>query len=341
MKHLLSTAAACLLVAQLAASPVDAADIVLKYSPFVTNSHYVNTEIVMPFAAEVEKATDGRVRIEMLPKMVGSLGAQYDVCRDGLADICLPVLGYTPDRFPLAAIGELPFTNYDEVAADSRFHDFYMEHLGKYGEFKEVAPLSLFTFSGHNLFLKGKKINSIDDFSGLKIRVSGPNSVDLLKALGGVPILKPTNEVFELLSTGTIDGVVTADEGLLAQGHADVVDQVYVIPGGFTDSVFALVVNNEKWAMISPEDQGIMAELAGGNVGAAAGRVAAAGNQRGRDEARRKNVSIEPLSDAVFAAMKERATLIDDRWVAGAEKAGVADAADILGKFRQEMEAFK
>ncbi len=85
----------------------------LRYSSWLPGNHWLNTKVMLPWTAELENATDGRVKIELLPKTVGTPPTQFDVCRDGLADVCVIVAGYTPGRFAATELGELPFMGDD------------------------------------------------------------------------------------------------------------------------------------------------------------------------------------------------------------------------------------
>src|SRR5690606_35882949 len=89
------------------------AQTVIRYSPWLPPGHAVHEGLLRPWAAEVEKLTEGRVQIEFLPKAVGSPAAQFDVVRDGLADMGVILPGYTPGRFPLLDMGELPLLSSD------------------------------------------------------------------------------------------------------------------------------------------------------------------------------------------------------------------------------------
>ena len=73
----------------------------LRYSRWLPEAYVLESQVMKPWIDEVAKATGGRVTIEVLPKMVGSVPSQYDVVADGLADLAMFVPGYSPGRFPL------------------------------------------------------------------------------------------------------------------------------------------------------------------------------------------------------------------------------------------------
>ena len=71
------------------ASGSHAEPIILRYSNWLPLNYPLNTGVMIPWIEAVEKVTEGRVKIEMTPKVVGTVPGQYDVVADGLADISL------------------------------------------------------------------------------------------------------------------------------------------------------------------------------------------------------------------------------------------------------------
>src|SRR5690606_11316464 len=83
------------------AATVQAAPFVLRHSNWFPEGQVMRVNVIEPWKAEVERVTEGRVKIETLPKVVGSVQGQYDVARDGQADIVVFSNGYTPGRFDI------------------------------------------------------------------------------------------------------------------------------------------------------------------------------------------------------------------------------------------------
>src|SRR5690606_41131265 len=62
--------------------------------------HPMVTEMLNPWAKDVEQATEGRVKIQVLPPL-GTPASHYDLVRNGVADMTIGVHSYTPERFKL------------------------------------------------------------------------------------------------------------------------------------------------------------------------------------------------------------------------------------------------
>lgn len=85
-----------------------AAETVLKFSSFLPTTHAL-CPVWQKWQADVERVTEGRVRIEILPKVVGTVAGQLDVARDGLADIACIIHGCSPGRFTMTSVAEPGF----------------------------------------------------------------------------------------------------------------------------------------------------------------------------------------------------------------------------------------
>src|SRR5262245_66597673 len=88
------------------ASPVHA-QTTLTYSSWVPPTHHL-TIWQANWAAEVEKATGGRVKFQGLPKAPAAAPGTFDAVRDGLVDLSYVTASYTPARHILPLMAELP-----------------------------------------------------------------------------------------------------------------------------------------------------------------------------------------------------------------------------------------
>src|SRR5262245_48388456 len=113
MPRLASTAfvsAAILGGAALAATPQHAAaqTTTLTMSSWVSPSHLLTKDVLVVWGQQVEKATNGRVKLQMLPKHPSAAPGTFDAVRDALVDVSYVTASYTPARHVLPLIPELP-----------------------------------------------------------------------------------------------------------------------------------------------------------------------------------------------------------------------------------------
>ena len=129
LSKLLCTAATLAAIALSAQSAL--AETVIRYSSWLPVNHWYVAGTIVPYLKEIENVTGGRVKVDILPKIVGTPQSQFDVVKEGLADMSWIVVGYTPGRFKLAEMGELPFGG-DSTSTGPAFHRTYMKHFAKH-----------------------------------------------------------------------------------------------------------------------------------------------------------------------------------------------------------------
>ena len=100
-----------------------------------------------------------------------------------------------------------------------------------------------------------KKITSVDDLKGLKMRIPGLGGKVFAKA-GGTPVLLPGGEIYTALERGTIDATEWVgpfhDERLGLYRAA----KYYYYPGWHEPGpVLELIVNKKAWESLSPDLQ--------------------------------------------------------------------------------------
>jgi TRAP-type mannitol/chloroaromatic compound transport system substrate-binding protein len=103
-----------------------------------------------------------------------------------------------------------------------------------------------------------REINSVDDFSGLKIRMPGLGG-EVLRRLGAAPVTLPGGEIFQSLQTGAIDATEWVGPwNDLAFGFYRVA-QYYYGPGFHEPgAMLALGMNRNVWESLSPAHQAIV-----------------------------------------------------------------------------------
>src|SRR6188472_1518715 len=144
----------------------------LTMSSWVSPQHHLTAVVLQGWADEVEKATSGRVKFQMLPKHPSAPPGTFDAVKDGLVDLSYVTASYTPSRHILPLMAELPGAGDTAEVNSVAFSRIHWKHFQKYGEYKGVHLLAVWTHGPGQMFTK-KQINSLDDFKNLKIRTGG------------------------------------------------------------------------------------------------------------------------------------------------------------------------
>src|SRR6195256_5892413 len=310
--HSPRTLAAAALVCAALATPAHA-QITLTYSSWVPPTHHL-TIWQANWAAEVEKATGGRVKFSGLPKAPAAPPGNFDAVRDGLVDLSYVTASYTPARHILPLMAELPgMADTSEVnsVAYSRIH---WKHFHKVGEYKGVKLLAVWTHGPGQMFTK-KAISGINDVKGLKIRTGGGIAEAVANAIGASAFVKPAPESYELLNSGVADGVFFPFESIASFKLDTVIGQATVFPGGMYSSAFGFFMNEDKWNKLSKQDQAIIDKFSGEYAARSNGQSWDRADKVGLDALRAAGANIMPATPAMRAEAQKRSGPIIEDWV--------------------------
>ena len=130
--------------------------------------------------------------------------------QSGVIDIAYVAPGFVSDKMPLSVVSELPLEFSGSCQATMAY--WSLAKPGGLLDKKEFAPNGvrlLFTIvlPPYQIITR-KPFASLKEIEGMKIRASGSAKELVVKKLTATPVLRPTPDVYESLSRGTIDGVL-------------------------------------------------------------------------------------------------------------------------------------
>jgi TRAP-type C4-dicarboxylate transport system substrate-binding protein len=290
---------------------------------------------LIPWMKQVEEASDGRLKLIMLPKAVAPAAA-FDTVEDGIADISWSVHGYKPGRFNLMEIAGLPFLANNAQSMGIALDRIYRRHFEKFGEHGNMKLLGAMAGSPGYLHVIGT-IDTVDDISGLKIRVAGGGVQDTVQALGAVPVQKPVTELYELMSTGIVDGAMAAEPIITIFNLNPVVKTTLKVPGGFYNLSHGLFMNQDKYDSLAPEDQEAIMSVSGEHWAQLWGKAYDDAAEQSEKDGIAAGRDIVDADGELLAAIKERLAGADERWIAVAKESGLEDPAAVLEELRAEI----
>jgi TRAP-type C4-dicarboxylate transport system substrate-binding protein len=331
-KHLALTGAMALAMGFNTAS----AQTVLTMSSWVGPNHPLTRDVLGGWAAAVEKATNGRVKMQMLAKHPVAPQGTFDGVRDGVMDVSYVTASYTPARHPLPLLAELPGSGGTAEINSVAFSRIHWKHLHKAGEYKGVKLLGVFTHGPGQMFLVKKPVNSVADIAGMKIRSGGGISEASAKALGASPLVKPAPESYEILASGVADGTFFPSESIRSFNLDKVVKHATIFPGGFYSSAFGFFMNEDKWNKLSKQDQDAINSVSGEALARLAGKAWDAADKGGMEALKAAGVNIQQASPAFIADVRSRTEPLANNWIQAANAKGL-DGAKVLAEFREEI----
>ena len=338
MRRLNATAfaSAAALAALAALSPSASAQTKLTMSSWVSPTHLLTKNVLAVWGEQVEKATNGRVKLQMLPKHPSAAPGTFDAVRDDLVDVSYVTASYTPARHLLPLLAELPgggATAEINSVAYSRIHWKYLQPVGEY---KGVKLLAVFTHGPGQMFNTKRPINKVEDLAGMKIRSGGGISEEMARALGASAFVKPAPESYELLSSGVADGTFFPLESIVSFKLGSVIKYATLFPGGFYGSAFGFFMNEDKWNQLSKADQDAITSVSGESLARLAGKAWDAADAEALAEMKRIGIQINEASPELIKEVQERAKSIVDKWVKDATAKGI-DGAKVLAEFHEEV----
>ncbi len=307
----------------------------LTMSSWLPSGHPLAKNVMVPWIESVEEATEGRVKIIMLPSPLGHPKVHYDIAREGQADITYGTHGYTPGRFKLYDMVEFPFSGDSAEATSVAYWNVYNNYLKPAGEHKDVKLLSLFTHGPGHIHNSKHTINSASDMEGLKLRVGGGVMNELASALGAVTLQKPSSGIYELLSNGVADGTLFPFESVVAFKVQDMIPYTTVIPGGMYNFSFFLVMNRDRFANLPEEDQRAIESVSGEAFARLAGRMWDTQDANGLKAMEANGNEIVTANEAFITEIRNASAPLEAKWLKTAEKMGV-DGEAALKAFREE-----
>ena len=228
-----------------------------NYAVFFPATH-LQAQTAEAWAKEVEKRTDGQIKITMFHGGTLSNAAQtYEAVESGIADIGMSVFAYTRGRFPLLEGLDLPVGYPDGVTATRIANEMVKKYQPE--ELSGVHTLYLHAH-GPGILASKTEIKSAADIKGLQIRGTGL-SAKIVEALGATPISMGQGDTYEALQKGVVDATFCPVETLKGWKQGEVIDYVVDTKSiGYTTTMFA-VMNKDKWDSLPEDLQKIVTEV--------------------------------------------------------------------------------
>ncbi len=318
-----------LLVSAAAAKPIT-----LTFANQNPDTSWSGIHAIAPWAKQVEEATNGQVKIQIYYSQTLTKGKDtWQALKNGITDIGWCFHGYWPGLTPLADVISLPALPFKTAEKGSEvLWKLYEKHPSIQKEFSDNQVLLLFTSPPYLLITTKKQVKTLDDIKGLKIRMTGGPPTDMMKALGGVPVLIPMPDNYISLQKGVIDGMGAPWEAIHGFRLYEVVNHYTEAP--LPAVYFSISMNKRKWASLDKEIQDAIMSVSGLKGSKFWGRNHFDTARKGVMEKVKtmgKTIEVNDLPDAERARWLEiGGKPIWNQWVQTLEKQGHPEAREIL-----------
>ena len=218
----------------------------LRLSLWVPPAHPL-TGAAKAWAEDIAKASNGTIEITVFPsEQLGKAFDHYDMARDDIADITYVNPGYQPGRFPVIAIGQMPFMFGDARKGTAALDSWYRKYAAT--EMKDTHFCFAFIHDPGALHAR-KKIVLPQDLRGAKVRPAQSTIAELVTRLGGTNVQASAPEAREVLERGVADAITFPWGSLYLFGIDKVVK--HHIDAPLYTTVFTFSMNKDKYEAMS------------------------------------------------------------------------------------------
>ncbi|GIX49278.1 MAG: C4-dicarboxylate ABC transporter [Candidatus Tectimicrobiota bacterium] len=313
-----------------------AAERTLRMANWVPPVHHM-TQTLENWAAEVRKASGGTLDVEILKAPLAKPPGQYDLARNGVVDLAWGVPAYTPGRFPVIRLLELPFLSPNAELGSLALWHWYERNGLIDKEFGDTKLIALWVHGPGVLHTK-TPVSTLADLQGMKLRVGG-GGVALAAKLGAVPVALPATEAHESLQRGITSGTLFPWEAIKGFRLAELVRYHLEVPGGLYTTPFYLVMNRRSWDSLSPAQQEALRKVGGAWGSRFIGKHWDMADLAGKQLAQANGNTIRTIDAAELARWRQRLQPLFDEWVAQINKAGY-DGQALLADLEAAMREY-
>ncbi len=311
----------------------------LKLSHFLPSSHPTQKDFLEPWAAELEKRTNGKVKVEIYPagSAFGHVAKQFDQVRAGVVDIAHGLTGFPRGRLPRTLVTDLPFLVKTSDAASKTLWSLYPDYLST--EYKGMKMLAMHAHNAGLIHTREKKVETMADLKGLRLRTPSLAISNMLKHLGATPVGLPPTQVYENLQKGVIDGNVFPYEAVNSFKLYEVLG--YHLDAKAYTTSFYFAMNEKKYKSLPEDVRKVIDDISGQTLVDKFGPWWTKWDQPGIAAIKNKGNAVTTLSDDQRAQWRESLQPMIDAYLSDLEKKGVKNAREIYAKAQELVSKYE
>jgi tripartite ATP-independent transporter DctP family solute receptor len=223
---------------------------------------YPTVEAIVRMGQKLEKATNGRISIQMYPQM--QLGGEKEMIEQAqvgalqIARVSVGALGPVVDDLN---VFNMPFIFRNEAhmrkVIDGPIGAELLDKVSNSSA--RLIALGWMDAGTRNVYAN-KPVTKPADLKGMKVRMMGnPIFVETMNAMGGNGVAMGFNELYSAMQTGVVDGAENNEPTVLAQNHYQVA-KVYSLTGHLIIPEM-FVFSKRTWETLTPADQALLKKL--------------------------------------------------------------------------------
>src|SRR5262249_35067200 len=204
----------------------------------------------------IEKATGGELKVRL--HLAGTLQINASNITQAVGENVVQIGDdlFNSGNIQVAGIPRLPMLiqTYEDFAKADAVLAPYIER-----SFAQKGWTVLASYTYPLQFMWGrKKLESLEDIKGMKLRVAQPEQGEFVRRFGGTSITMSAPEVPSAIDRGVVDGIFTAGVGAVL--WKDLLKYGYVLIVNVNNSYF--IANTEAYSKLAPDLQAKVRKVA-------------------------------------------------------------------------------
>src|SRR4030042_3399559 len=219
----------------------------LRLSSWWPKSHIMSTAMEA-WIKDIDTETGGRVKVAYFP--AGQLATDkegLEKVAKGIADMAPVVSEYYPAELPLSQVHAMPFL-FTSSNQGGKVVNKMKDYFNSEFEANNLKIMWGFTPPPYPPLMSKKPIQKLEDWKGVRVKAAGTIQAEILKTLGGIPVVIFAGEMYSSLQRGTVDGIIIPMSAATSFKMQEVVNHVTNI--GINTMSITLSMNLDQWKII-------------------------------------------------------------------------------------------
>ena len=330
-----TAAGAAVAIASLCSSPsVQAKELI--YNSYLPPQNALYKGAIAGFSKRLAKESGGKLTVNTPAASLGPQWKQWQLVTSGVADIAIVPNHSRRQALVMPNVANLAFLTKSAHSSSQALWNTQQKFFAPLDEYKGVKLIALCVLPGRELGTLKAPIKQLADLKGLKIW-SGLTQKTQIEALGAVDVSVPFPKVYEVVSKGTVDGMIGSPSTILATRTGKFVKFLTKTDGGIGTAIFSVVMNASTFKSLSAAEKSQFERAAAG-MSTVCGRAMDVGERIGaRVITKKMGVTIYEPDPAVLGQIGEKLAFMKGRWLAAAKKRGLADPEQAYDFYVSEM----
>ena len=290
------------------------------------------------FLDELERRSNGKVVIKRY--FSGALARAKETLPGlgrNLFDFGAIWLGRYPAELPLLQLPTMPAVTSKPGVLMSAANDLAKNKFYEKEQQKNNTVFIYFISQPPYELISVKKVKTLDDLKGMKVRTSGTAHAQLFNAIGSVPVQLPGTEIYGALQTGVVDACNFDFIGTVDWSFHEVIKYGLEIGVGCTGGYFAM--SRDSWNKLPQDIKNLIRQIAS-DVPAWHQNYISGTIQKRVDSMESRGIRFGSLSKTDKARLRSLAKeKIWSQWVKK-QKAGIP-AQDLLDYFLERVDYYE